>query len=157
MKSLERRRGLKIGHAERELPIFSELGSILEGLPRGPMRTHGSAAVSLTGRRGRRRASAPQPQALARLPAMPARLNLPPERPGARSPGAPRLRTDTLRHTYCAARLPTLDRAQPIAPMTLAREMGRTDLSMVWRISGHLRTIRHRGDEVSYASTDDIP
>lgn len=62
----------------------------------------------------------------------------------------PPLRTKMLRHTFCAARLQTLDRGEPISPYTVAMEMGHEDTKMVKKVYGHLGKIRIRGSEVEY-------
>jgi integrase len=47
-----------------------------------------------------------------------------------------------LRHTYCAARLQTLDRVAPVSPDTVRREMGHNSRDLVEQVYGHLGTIR---------------
>lgn len=54
------------------------------------------------------------------------------------------------RHTYCAARLQTLDRGAPVSAFTVSREMGHGGLRLVERIYGHLGDIRHRSEVVEY-------
>ena len=54
------------------------------------------------------------------------------------------------RHTYCAARLQTLDRGAPVSPWTVAREMGHGDRSLTDRVYGHLGDVRHRSEVVEY-------
>jgi integrase len=54
------------------------------------------------------------------------------------------------RHTYCAARLQTLDNGAPVSPFTVARELGHGGDSMVKAVYGHLGTVRHRSDVVEY-------
>lgn len=149
-------RRLKGRHATRPVPLFSELARILEAYLDGPHAPTGALLFpSPAAPDGAERPLQNVCRSLDRLP-MPERLNLPPERPGEPSPGPP-LRLGILRHTYCAARLQTLDHGQPIAPVTVAREMGHGDLSMVWRVYGHLGTVRHRGEEVSYACGRNLP
>jgi integrase len=65
-----------------------------------------------------------------------------------RDPGG--VRSRQFRHTYCAARLQTLDRGAPVAPYTVAKEMGHGGTQLVNRIYGHLGTIRHRSEVVEY-------
>lgn len=60
------------------------------------------------------------------------------------------IRTKVFRHTYCAARLQTLDQGAPVSPFTIAREMGHGGTRLVERIYGHLGTIRHRSEVVEY-------
>jgi len=54
------------------------------------------------------------------------------------------------RHTYCSARLQTLDRGEPVSVDLVRREMGHGDESLVRKIYGHLGTIRHRAPVVEF-------
>ncbi len=56
------------------------------------------------------------------------------------------------RHTYCAARLQTLDRGAPVSDYTVAKELGHGGRAMVERVYGHLGQIRHRSEVVEYRS-----
>ncbi len=58
--------------------------------------------------------------------------------------------TRVYRHTYCAARLQTLDHGAPVSLYTVSREMGHASQEMVERIYAHLGTIRHRSPAVEY-------
>ncbi len=58
--------------------------------------------------------------------------------------------TSEPRHTYCAARLQTLDQGAPVSVYTVAKEMGHGGESMVRRVYGHLGQVRHRADAVEY-------
>jgi len=60
------------------------------------------------------------------------------------------IRTKAFRHTYCGARLQTLDAGAPISPFTVAREMGHGGMALVNRVYGHLGTVRHRSEHVEY-------
>lgn len=60
------------------------------------------------------------------------------------------LRTRVFRHTYCAARLQTLDHGEPVSVYTVAREMGHADTSMVQRVYSHLGDVRKRKTVVEY-------
>src|SRR5690606_33287442 len=60
------------------------------------------------------------------------------------------IRTKMFRHTYCAARLQTLDHGAPVPTFTVARELGHGGTSLVERVYGHLGTVRHRSDAVEY-------
>ena len=60
------------------------------------------------------------------------------------------IRTKVFRHTYCAARLQTLDHGAPVSQWTVSREMGHGGQSMVDRVYGHLGEIRHRSEVVEY-------
>jgi integrase len=54
------------------------------------------------------------------------------------------------RHTYCAARLQTLDGEAPVSPYTVGQELGHGGDSLVRRVYGHLGTVRHRATAVEY-------
>jgi hypothetical protein len=60
------------------------------------------------------------------------------------------LRTKMCRHTYCAARLQTLDRGAPVSTYTVARELGHESEAMVRRVYAHLGEVRHRSEVVEY-------
>lgn len=60
------------------------------------------------------------------------------------------IRTKAFRHTYCAARLQTLDRGAPVSPWTVANEMGHGGRSLVDRVYGHLGNVRHRSEVVEF-------
>jgi integrase len=55
-----------------------------------------------------------------------------------------------LRHSYCSARLQTLDRSAPVSPFTVAAELGHRSLAMVQKVYGHLGVVRQRGEVVEY-------
>ena len=54
------------------------------------------------------------------------------------------------RHTYCSARLQTLDRGHPVSIFGVGRELGHGGDSLVRRIYGHLGEHRHRAEVVEY-------
>lgn len=60
------------------------------------------------------------------------------------------LRCHTLRHTFCAARLQTLDRGHPVSPFTVSRELGHGGDALVKKVYGHLGEVRHRSEEVEF-------
>jgi integrase len=60
------------------------------------------------------------------------------------------IRSKMFRHSYCAARLQTLDQGAPVSPYTVARELGHGGDSMVNRVSGHLGHVRHRAKVLEY-------
>ena len=62
----------------------------------------------------------------------------------------PPLRSKMLRHSYCAARLQTLDNGKPISVYSVAVEMGHEDIKMVKKVYGHLGKFRYRGEEVEF-------
>jgi integrase len=58
--------------------------------------------------------------------------------------------TKMFRHTYCAARLQTLDGGYPVSVYTVGKELGHGGDSMVKAVYGHLGTVRHRAEVVEY-------
>jgi integrase len=58
------------------------------------------------------------------------------------------IRSKMFRHTYCAARLQTLDQGAPVSVYTVAKELGHGGDSMVKRVYGHLGQVRHRAKVV---------
>lgn len=60
------------------------------------------------------------------------------------------IRTKVFRHTYCAARLQTLDNGHPVAKWTVAKELGHGGNQLVERVYGHLGRVRHRSEELEY-------
>lgn len=54
------------------------------------------------------------------------------------------------RHTYCAARLQTIEHGAPVSPYTVGQELGHGGDSLVKRVYGHLGTVRHRSESVEY-------
>ena len=62
------------------------------------------------------------------------------------------IRTRIFRHTYCAARLQTLDNGAPVSEYTVANEMGHGGTSLVRRVYGHLGQVRHRSEAVEFGA-----
>jgi integrase len=60
------------------------------------------------------------------------------------------VRSKAFRHTYCAARLQTLEGGAPVSPFTVSRELGHGSGAMVEEIYAHLGTVRHRSEVVEY-------
>jgi len=60
------------------------------------------------------------------------------------------IRSKMFRHTYCAARLQTVDQGAPVSTYTVSREMGHGGEAMVRRLYGHLGQVRHRAEAVEY-------
>ena len=60
------------------------------------------------------------------------------------------IRSKMFRHTYCAARLQTLDRGHPVSDYTVSRELGHGSPAMVQRVYSHLGEMRHRSEVVEY-------
>lgn len=72
------------------------------------------------------------------------------QRPAGRSSHAPEPTSRMFRHSYCAARLQTLDRGAPVSEWTVGRELGHGGHTLVRRVYGHLGQIRHRAEVVEY-------
>jgi integrase len=60
------------------------------------------------------------------------------------------VRSKMFRHTYCSARLQTLDQGAPVSIYTVGRELGHGGDSLVKRVYGHLGQVRHRSEVVEY-------
>ncbi len=60
------------------------------------------------------------------------------------------IRHRIFRHSYCAARLQTLDRGAPVSLYTVSRELGHGSEEMVRRVYSHLGSVRHRSEVVEY-------
>jgi len=60
------------------------------------------------------------------------------------------VRSKAFRHTYCAARLQTLDRGAPVSIYTVGRELGHGGDALVKRVYGHLGAVRHRAEVMEY-------
>ena len=60
------------------------------------------------------------------------------------------VRSKRFRHTYCSARLQTLNDGAPVGPYTVVRELGHGSTAMVERVYVHLGSIRHRSEVVEY-------
>jgi integrase len=60
------------------------------------------------------------------------------------------VRSKMFRHTYCSARLQTLDQGAPVSIYTVGKELGHGGDSLVRRVYGHLGQVRHRSEVVEY-------
>ncbi|HYS19739.1 MAG TPA: tyrosine-type recombinase/integrase, partial [Gemmatimonadales bacterium] len=60
------------------------------------------------------------------------------------------IRSRMFRHSYCAARLQTVDQGAPVSTYTVSQELGHGGEAMVRRVYGHLGQIRHRSEVVEY-------
>lgn len=60
------------------------------------------------------------------------------------------IRSKMFRHSYCAARLQTLDQGAPVSLFTVAKELGHGGEAMVRRVYGHLGQVRHRAEDLEY-------
>jgi integrase len=64
------------------------------------------------------------------------------------------IRSKMFRHTYCAARLQSLDQGSPVSVFTVAREMGHGGDTMVRKVYGHLGQVRRRAEVMEYRVED---
>lgn len=62
------------------------------------------------------------------------------------------IRSKMFRHTYCAARLQTLDRGAPVSVYTVAKELGHGGEALIKKVYGHLGVLRHRTEVVEFRS-----
>ena len=60
------------------------------------------------------------------------------------------IRAKMFRHTYCAARLQTLDHGATVSVYKVARELGHSGTGMVEKVYSHLGTVRHRSEVVEF-------
>jgi integrase len=60
------------------------------------------------------------------------------------------IRSKMCRHTYCSARLQTLDGGAPVSEFTVGKELGHGGPSMVRKVYAHLGQVRHRSEVVEY-------
>ena len=131
-------RGLKSQSARRALHIPSQLERILRDYLAGNQGPQGELLFPGENRAGNEAMIQDLRRAYDQMPM-----------PEARLPGVA-LRPKILRHTWCAARLQTLDKGAPVSIYTVAEEMGHKDTEMIKRIYGHLGEVRHRGEEVGF-------
>jgi integrase len=129
-------RGLKTRSSQRVLPLWPQLEEVLTGYLEGPTRPKG-ALLFPNRTRGAER---PFRDLRKALDAVSKSLEFP----------AGSVRTKAFRHTYCAARLQTLDRGEPVSLWTVAKEMGHSGTGMVEKVYGHLGSVRVRRHEVEF-------
>jgi len=148
-------RRLKTRGSQRVIPMWPQLAEILRDYLRGPHRPTGDLLFPSTVH-GREAMLTDCRKLLTHLAerAGLARPLLDDEGRPLRKGGWPifdtPLRTKVFRHTYCAARLQTLDGGAPVSPFTVARELGHGSTAMVTKVYGHLGTVRHRAAVVEY-------
>lgn len=129
-------RRLKTRGSHRVVPLWPQLASILKDYLRATGRKSGLLFPSAHG---------DEPGMITdfRKP-----LDAIAERTGRWSVGD--VRSKMFRHTYCAARLQTLDNGAPIALFTVSREMGHANTDLVSEVYGHLGDVKHRSEVVEY-------
>lgn len=130
-------RGLKSRHAQRAIPLWSQLREILTPY----LELHQDRALLYPNHRSR--VERPYTQLGTAFAAAVAAAKI------------EKLVTwHTLRHTYCAHRLYTLDGGAPVSIWAVASELGHRDISLIERTYGHQLRDRDRrrpqADEVRY-------
>jgi len=128
-------RRLKTKHAARHVPLWPQLADILQGYVFAGDAPLGDGLLFPSPRTGEILHNFTKP-----LAAIAGRAGW---KPGE-------IRSKMFRHTYCAARLQTLDHGAPVSPYTVAKELGHGGDSLVKRIYGHLGEVRHRSEVVEY-------
>ena len=129
-------RRLKTNTSHRTIPLWPQLRAALQEYLDGPTSPRGDLLFPAT------RAKHEQPLTDLRkaLDAVAASCGW----------SAGQVRSKMFRHSYCTARLQTLDRGQPVSLWTVAREMGHSSTSLVERTYGHLGTVRERTEVVQF-------
>ncbi len=130
-------RRLKTPGSHRVVPLHPQLEEILRQYLRGPHRPAGELLFPSRNREGREAMLTDTRKLIDHIA----------ERAGWKEG---EIRTKMFRHTYCAARLQTLDGGAPILIYTVSRELGHTSQAMVQKVYSHLGTIRHRSEVVEY-------
>jgi integrase len=148
-------RRLKTRGSDRVIPLWPQLAEILKEYLKGPHRPTGE--LLFPSYAGGREAMLTDCRKL--LDHMAVRSGL--ARPVLDEEGKPvkkggwpvlnsPIRTKPFRHTYCSARLQTLDGDAPVSPFTVQRELGHGSPAMVNKVYGHLGTVRHRSKWVEF-------
>jgi integrase len=128
-------RGLKTRTSHRTVPLWPQLEAILRDYLRESARVGGLLFPS------------PRLNDTSMVSDFRKALDAVAERAGWK---AGEVRSKAFRHTYCAARLQTLDNGAPVSIYTVGRELGHGGESLVKRVYGHLGEVRHRSEMVEY-------
>ncbi len=149
-------RRLKTRSSERVIPLWPQLGDILREYLRGPHRPTGELLFPslATGREAILTDVRKLLDHIAvRAGFLTAKLDdqgKPMKKGGWPIYEGTPVRTKQFRHSYCAARLQTLDGGAPVSIYTVSRELGHSSIAMVQRVYSHLGTVRHRSEVVEY-------
>lgn len=130
-------RGLKNRHSRRRIPLWPQLRSVLAPYLQRREDDHTLLFPSRTGRT---------------LNDLRSSLDTVEEQAELETHLTPKV----FRHTYCATRIQTLDRGEPVSLYTVARELGHKGVSRIEDTYGHLQKRRARLAEVRYAEADVI-
>lgn len=130
-------RRLKTRDSWRIVPLVPQLEAILRAWVFGPRLERGGSLLF--------------PSPLAGPEAKRAEIRPLIDRVAVRAGWKPReLNARMFRHTYCAARLQTLDQGAPVSLYTVSRELGHGSEDMVRRVYAHLGQVRHRAEVVEF-------
>ena len=142
-------RRLKTSTSHRSLPLWPQLERILRTYLHGPTAPRGRLLFPSNRSTGAERMLTDVRTVLDRVTAHAGTLYVMDR--GARRKAEPdEVRTKVFRHSYITARLQTLDRGEPVALWTVAREVGHSGPGMIERVYGHLGQVRHRSAVVEY-------
>ena len=134
----------------RIVPLFPQLRAILLAYLSGPHAPTGRLLFPAPGKDGGERPVKDLRKVLNRIELPPELAERARQLNGEGTKTYSSLSFTMLRHTYCTARLQTLDHGRPIAKHTVAAEMGHRSEAMIDRVYGHLGRIRYRSDHVEY-------
>jgi integrase len=157
--SLERRlvtfrendwRRLKTTGSTRSVPLWPQLENILRAYLDGPDAPTGSLLFPSRDREGREAMIDDVRKLLDKVAVVWTTSSVAAAKPQPVDWKPGEIRTKMFRHSYCAARLQTLDHGAPVGVYTVARELGHGSLAMVTKVYGHLGEVRHRSEVVEY-------
>jgi integrase len=149
-------RRLKTKGSARTIPLWPQLAEILRDYLKGPHRPTGDLLFPSFAGDGREAMLTDCRKLLNHLTLRPGLARTVTDKAGkpVTKGGWPvldfPLRTKMFRHTYCAARLQTLDGDAPVAPFTASRELGHGSLAMVIKVYAHPGTVRHPARVVEF-------
>jgi integrase len=127
-------RRLKTQTSWRVVPLFPQLETILRAWVFGPLEAGGALLFPASGSAGMLSDTRKLLDRIAK-------------RAGWK---AGEIRHRIFRHTYCAARLQTLDHGAPVSLYVVSRKLGHGSEEMVRRVYSHLGTVRHRAEVVEF-------
>jgi len=142
-------RRLKTATSHRSVPLWPQLARILRAYLHGPTAPRGRLLFPSNRTTGEERKLTDVRKLLDRITARAGELYVM-DRGQRRRAEPEEIRTKCFRHSYITARLQTLDRGEPVALWSVAREMGHSGPGMIEKVYGHLGQVRHRSAVVEY-------
>jgi integrase len=133
-------RRLKTAGSARTVPLFPQLEQILSEYLHGPNKPKGKLLFPSSHRRVRGGDERMLGDLRTALDTVAVQAGW----------AAGEVRPYAFRHSFCAARLQTLDRGAPVSIYTVARELGHGGESLVKNVYGHIGDVRARGEFVEY-------